>query len=158
MGDTKKVKHAGRFGSRYGRGVRNRVIEIEAKQRQFHECPACGFRKVKRISTGLYKCKKCGLKFAGGAYTPETMSGKIVKKMTKQRSFLPLARELIEAKEEKQKGLEEKKEEEKEKPAKKEGAAKGKKKPKKAAKKKKKGKAKEEKAEKKSEVKEEQVE
>ncbi len=115
MGDTKKVKHAGRFGARYGRGVRSRIIKIEAKQRQLHECPKCGFKRVKRISTGIYQCKKCGFKFAGGAFTPETMSGKIVKKMTKQRSFLPLARELIEIKEEKQKGLMEKKEELKEK-------------------------------------------
>ncbi len=112
MGETKKVKHAGRFGSRYGRGVRDRLIEAEVKQRKLHKCPKCGFARVKRISTALYKCKKCGARFAGGAYVPETMSGKMVRKMTKQRAFLPLARELIEIREGKEKGLKQKKEEE----------------------------------------------
>jgi len=115
MGDTRKVKHAGRFGARYGKGIRDRVVGIEKKQRQLHECPSCGFRRVKRVSTGLYSCKKCGFKFAGGAYTPSTMSGGLVRKMVSQRRFLPLAKELIEIKEEKDKGLEEKKAEEKEK-------------------------------------------
>jgi len=131
MGDTKKVKHAGRFGVRYGKGVRDRVILIEAKQRQLHECPSCGFKKVKRITTGLYKCGKCGFEFSGGAFTPTTMSGRIVKKMVAQKKFMPLVKELIELKEEQVKGLNEKKAD-----AKEELKEKSEKKPKKAAKKK----------------------
>jgi len=104
MGETRKVKHAGRFGARYGKGIRDRVVEIEKKQRSFHPCPSCGFERVKRISTGLYECRKCGYKFAGGAYTPSTMSGRIVRKMVSQRKFLPMAKELIEAREENAKG------------------------------------------------------
>jgi len=114
MGDTKKVKHAGRFGSRYGKGIRDRIVGIETKQRTLHVCPGCGFKRVKRITTGLYRCKKCGFKFAGGSYTPDTMSGRIVKKMVAQKKFLPLAKNLLEIQEEREKGLLEKKQDAKE--------------------------------------------
>jgi large subunit ribosomal protein L37Ae len=97
MGDTKKVKHAGRFGSRYGKGIRDRVLEIEVKQRVLHKCPDCGSKTLKRVSTGIYKCKRCGIEIAGGAYTPGTMAGRIVKKMVRQRKFLPLLRDLLES-------------------------------------------------------------
>ncbi|MCD6479021.1 MAG: 50S ribosomal protein L37ae [Candidatus Diapherotrites archaeon] len=97
MGDTKKVKHAGRFGSRYGKGIRDRVLEIEVKQRTLHKCPSCGSKALKRVSTGIYRCKRCGIEVAGGAYTPSTMAGSIVKKMVKQRKFLPLLKELLES-------------------------------------------------------------
>lgn len=99
MSSTKKVKQAGRFGPRYGKGIRDRVTKIEVKQRKLHRCPNCGFKTVKRISTGIYKCKKCNTEFAGGAYTPATMTGKIVTKMVKQRKFTPLVKELLEVSE-----------------------------------------------------------
>ncbi len=99
MSSTKKVKHAGRFGSRYGKGIRDRVTKIEVKQRRLHKCPNCGFKTVKRVSTGIYRCKKCGVEFAGGAYAPATMTGKIVVKMVKQRKFTPLMKELLEVSE-----------------------------------------------------------
>ena len=96
MGDTKKVRYAGRFGSRYGKGIRDRVLGIETKQRVLHKCPKCGANALERVSTGIYRCKRCGAEFAGGAYTPDTMAGSIVKKMVKQRKFLPLLKELLE--------------------------------------------------------------
>lgn len=69
---TKKVGPAGRFGPRYGLKIRARVAEIERKQRQKHICPRCGKKGVKRISTAIWECSKCGLKFAGGCYIPQT--------------------------------------------------------------------------------------
>jgi len=60
----------GRFGSRYGRGVKKKVAEIEKVQKMRHVCPKCGMLYVKRISTGIWFCKKCGTKFAGAAYVP----------------------------------------------------------------------------------------
>lgn len=98
---TKKVKAAGRFKSRYGVGIRKRVNKVEAKQRQTFKCPECGFKKLKRESTGVFKCAKCGLKTAGGAYLPVTMTGSIVRKMVAQKSFLPMASELLEVSEKK---------------------------------------------------------
>ena len=33
------------------------------------------------MSTSIWQCGKCGLKFAGGAYTPRTEAGQNVEKM-----------------------------------------------------------------------------
>jgi large subunit ribosomal protein L37Ae len=63
---------AGRFGPRYGRFIRKRVAEMEKISRAAHLCPRCDQIAVKRQGTGIWECRKCGFKFAGGAYTPET--------------------------------------------------------------------------------------
>mgnify|MGYP001597136641 CR=1 FL=1 len=65
---TKKVKSAGRFGARYGKKVRQRVIDVEKKQRRKHECPYCLSLTAKRVAAGIWKCKKCNVKFTGKAY------------------------------------------------------------------------------------------
>ncbi|MEF8879863.1 MAG: 50S ribosomal protein L37ae [Candidatus Thermoplasmatota archaeon] len=78
---TKKVGPSGRFQSRYGVRPRTRVRNIEKIQRAKHKCPSCGHKKVKRVSTGIWQCRKCENKFAGGAYTPTTETGRNVKKM-----------------------------------------------------------------------------
>ena len=70
MARTKKVGSAGRFGPRYGLKIRRRILKIEQKQRKKHECPSCSKKALKRIACGIWQCKKCGAKFAGGAYTP----------------------------------------------------------------------------------------
>lgn len=69
---TKKVKSVGRFGARYGVRIRRRIREIEARQKTWHECPSCAAPRVKRVSTGVWECRKCGHKFAGGSYMPST--------------------------------------------------------------------------------------
>ena len=69
---TKKVKSVGRFGTRYGVRIRRRIREIEARQKGWHECPACAAPRVKRAGTSVWECRKCGHKFAGGAYYPRT--------------------------------------------------------------------------------------
>src|SRR3989344_8422018 len=100
MSSTKKVKSAGRFGSRYGIGIRRRVIKVEEKQHQTSNCPSCGFAKVFRKASGIFECKKCGNVFAGGAYYPQTLTGSIVSKMVSQKSFLPNMAELLKINEE----------------------------------------------------------
>jgi len=76
MGRTKKVKSAGRFGPRYGKRIREVVAKIEKFQKQRHQCPKCGMNYVVRLASGIWYCKKCGAKFAGGAYVPFPERGK----------------------------------------------------------------------------------
>lgn len=78
---TKKVGPAGRFQARYGVRARTRVRNVEIIQKAKHICPSCGHQKVKRVSTSIWQCGKCKVKFAGGAYTPQTEGGQNVKKI-----------------------------------------------------------------------------
>ncbi|HUT39423.1 MAG TPA: 50S ribosomal protein L37ae [Methanoregula sp.] len=71
---------AGRFGCRYGRFVRKRVAKIEAISGALHRCPKCDMQSVKRKGTGIWECRKCGYKFAGGAYQPQTPAMKIAQR------------------------------------------------------------------------------
>ncbi|MBI4009940.1 MAG: 50S ribosomal protein L37ae [Candidatus Aenigmarchaeota archaeon] len=70
MGD---VGTAGRFGPRYGKKVRAKVAEIEKKQKSRHICPRCNLPYAKRLSSGIFICKKCDNKFAGQAYFPRSV-------------------------------------------------------------------------------------
>lgn len=67
----KKFGPAARFGPRYGKKVREKVSEIEKIEKQKHVCPKCNMPYVKRVSSGIWQCKKCGVKFAGLAYYPK---------------------------------------------------------------------------------------
>lgn len=68
---TKKVGSAGRFGPRYGKSIRALVAAIEKRQKAKHKCPYCHRFTIKRVSSGIYYCKKCKNKFTGKAYVPE---------------------------------------------------------------------------------------
>jgi len=68
---TLKVGSSGRFGPRYGVKTRRQIADIERKMRQLHPCPRCGQLRVKRKSTSIWECRRCGLIFAGGAYLPK---------------------------------------------------------------------------------------
>lgn len=67
---TRKVGVVGRYGPRYGVRIRRRVQEIEEGLRQRHVCPNCQAVAVKRRSSGVWACRRCGAVFAGGAYRP----------------------------------------------------------------------------------------
>jgi len=73
MVKLKLIGSAGRFGIRYGVSARRRITDIESKQRQKQRCIFCKGR-AKRISKGIWLCKKCGKKFAGHAYYLEQSS------------------------------------------------------------------------------------
>jgi len=65
---SKKAKSAGRFGPRYGKTVRARLVKVEEKQRKKQKCPFCQKLGVKRLSKGIWHCKKCNKKFASDTY------------------------------------------------------------------------------------------
>ena len=71
---TKKVGVVARYGSRYGRGVRDKAKTVIEKQKKRYPCPSCQSIAVKRVSAGIWRCKHCGETFAGGAYTPGVTS------------------------------------------------------------------------------------
>ena len=69
MAEETAISSTKRFGSRYGRKTRRRFGVIEAEQRKLHKCPYCNAVRVKRVSVGIWNCKKCGAKFTGKAYS-----------------------------------------------------------------------------------------
>jgi len=77
MGRTRKVGPAGSFGPRYGASLRKRWVRVVVAMRSPHRCPRCDTKAVKRVAVGVWRCRKCGLVFAGGAYVPYTKVGDI---------------------------------------------------------------------------------
>lgn len=68
MGRTNKVGTSGRFGTRYGKKIRESIAKSELVKR--HACPNCFKMVFKRESKGVWVCRNCGLKAAGKAYRP----------------------------------------------------------------------------------------
>jgi large subunit ribosomal protein L37Ae len=68
MARTKKVGIAGRYGARYGKTPKQRLVKLAQKKK--HACPNCRKLTLKRQGSGVWVCGKCGFKFAGGAYKP----------------------------------------------------------------------------------------
>ncbi|MEM1545877.1 MAG: 50S ribosomal protein L37ae [Candidatus Methanomethylicia archaeon] len=65
------------FGPRYGAGVRKKYKKIIDKMKEPARCPYCDKVVIlRRISVGIWQCKKCNTIFTGGAYTPRTTLGK----------------------------------------------------------------------------------
>lgn len=65
---SKKSKSSGRFGARYGKRVKVKLVKVETKQRVKQKCPLCKKLGVKRLSKGIWKCSKCDKKFASDTY------------------------------------------------------------------------------------------
>ena len=65
---SKKTKSAGRFGARYGKTVKDKLVKVEVKQRIKQKCPFCERDSVKRKANGIWECKKCKKVFASNTY------------------------------------------------------------------------------------------
>ena len=63
-----KLKSAKRFGTRYGPRNKEKFAIAEMSQRTLQTCPFCKKDKVKRLSAGIWECRKCNAKFSGKAY------------------------------------------------------------------------------------------
>jgi len=80
---TKKVGPTRGLEARYGATVRKRYIEVVSGLKKAHKCPQCSSMTVRRQSVGVWKCRRCGAVFTGGAYTPATKLGEIAKRAAK---------------------------------------------------------------------------
>lgn len=83
---TKKVGMTRGLGARYGSTVRKRYAKILSETKKAHKCPQCGSVSIRRESVGVWNCRKCGLTFTGGAYTPVTKLGVVAKRAVKTLS------------------------------------------------------------------------
>ena len=92
MADTEKgLGPVKRFGTRYGRTVKYKMAQIEAVQKKPQKCPYCLKLSAKRLSTGLFVCKKCSAKFTSKAFAVEEI--KIVSEKKKESFEAPIIRE-----------------------------------------------------------------
>lgn len=74
MGKTKVTTIAARFGARYGSSLRKRWRDVMLRRYAKYTCPYCGTeKKMLRLAFGIWQCPKCGVKWAGAAYTPWTI-------------------------------------------------------------------------------------
>jgi len=94
MPRTYKVGPAGSFGSRYGTVARKRYATLMTELRTPHECPQCHISAVKRASVGVWLCRSCGFKFAGGAYAPTTKLGQVAERAARAGVASSLVAEL----------------------------------------------------------------
>ncbi len=60
---------------RYGASIRKRYRKIKKEKGSRYECEMCGRIAVKRISTGIWRCRHCNTTYAGGAYSMTTPAG-----------------------------------------------------------------------------------
>lgn len=65
MGEKKTIT---RFGTRYGRTIRERLAAIESGYRGKHKCPYCSYTNVTREAAGIWTCSKCKAKFTSRAF------------------------------------------------------------------------------------------
>ena len=84
--NPKKVGMTRGLGTRYGATLRKRYLKVVTEVKRTHKCPQCGAEAVSRASVGIWNCKKCGVTFAGGAYTPVTKLGVVAKRQVKSLS------------------------------------------------------------------------
>jgi len=60
-----------RLRNRGGTSVRKRWTKAALSYKGSSLCPSCGIRAVERVNSGVWRCRKCGYTFAGGAYAPK---------------------------------------------------------------------------------------
>ncbi|KQM12443.1 50S ribosomal protein L37 [Methanomassiliicoccales archaeon RumEn M1] len=82
---TEKAGSSGRFGTRYGVVVRNRVRDIDKMRTAKHECPRCHREGVSRVASGIWQCRTCDAKFAAGAYTPASKKAPALMSATEEQ-------------------------------------------------------------------------
>ncbi len=52
----------------YGKKIRKKIDALRKTSSKRYKCPSCSRIAVKRVSVGVWQCKKCKTKFASKAY------------------------------------------------------------------------------------------
>ena len=65
---TKKIGSTVWMGARYGLRIRRRVGELDRARSVDAACPRCSTVTVRRVSSGVFECRRCQTQFASGAY------------------------------------------------------------------------------------------
>lgn len=99
MEKVEKLGSAKRFGVRYGSKPKHEFAKIEKEQRKKHKCPYCSAMKVKRVSVGIWQCRRCNAKFTGRAYS-------VSKAITFEKEPEAVEKEIMEEKEPMEEGIE----------------------------------------------------
>lgn len=60
---------------RYGASIRKRYTKIKKEKSSFFHCEMCGKDAVRRLGTGIWRCRHCNTTYAGGAYSMTTPAG-----------------------------------------------------------------------------------
>ncbi|TRO61492.1 hypothetical protein E2P64_01030 [Candidatus Bathyarchaeota archaeon] len=96
MPKMRKTRLGGGLATRYGTAPRRRHIDILVRLRKKHECPKCRVRAARRLSVGLWQCRRCGNQFTGGAYSPFTKVGEVAKRAAASATPMITTSELME--------------------------------------------------------------
>jgi len=70
-----EVEPMAKYKVRYGAEMRKRADAVDKQRIAKYVCPTCGKKNVKRAGHSLWKCRSCGVTFAGGAYSLTTAVG-----------------------------------------------------------------------------------
>ncbi len=81
-----RKKESGALGVKYGFSLRERYVRVLKKRKARYNCPRCGTGFLKRLSIGVWSCRKCGYTFAGGAYEPVTKTGETAARIVSSAS------------------------------------------------------------------------
>ncbi len=71
---------------KYGAKIRKLYDAAIDSKNSWYECPKCHKKKVKRNSNSIWKCRSCGAKFAGGAYSLNTEVGDVAVRLINEYS------------------------------------------------------------------------
>lgn len=86
LAEMARKKESGILGVRYGFSLRERYVMVLKKRRARYNCSKCGTGVLKRLSVGVWSCRKCGYTFAGGAYEPITKMGETAARVASSTS------------------------------------------------------------------------
>ena len=56
------------LGAKYGGTLRKRYSRVFVVLKEARECPSCSSMKLRRASSGVWKCGSCNYTVAGGAF------------------------------------------------------------------------------------------